>query len=91
MGSVSPINFSVNEVAAGKKLGEESVIQKMMKKSELSKREYAGQQEEWRDATLKNIVVKDHSYYKVRDNLWNETSRLSPRNIKYSNVSNVFK
>ena len=49
-----------------------------------SKRSYREKDQHNYYLEKKQIEIKDYGYYRVRDSLWNETSRLSPSIAKYS-------
>ena len=52
-------------------------------------RQFNEQTEQDRRIHYSNMIIKDHSYYNKKDNLWNEPHRLHPRFAIYSekNVS----
>ena len=49
-----------------------------------AKRTFDGKGETDRNNKLKGIRKKDHSFYKVSDNLWNETKFLKPKIARFS-------
>lgn len=67
---------------ATKKLNSEKKHQ--MKLLHLSKRSYDAPDETDRTIKLNNIRKKDHQYYRLTDNLWNETKFLHPSIARYS-------
>lgn len=61
---------------ATRKLNNEKKLQ--MKLLHMSKRSYDAPDETDRTIKLNNIRKKDHQYYRLTDNLWNETKFLHP-------------
>lgn len=49
-----------------------------------SKRKFEGKGETERKMKVKGIMKKDHKFYNLRENLWNESSFLQPELARYS-------
>eukprot|EP00347_Sterkiella_histriomuscorum_P001141 403373167 len=77
---------------AGKQFEKNDPRVLQVQESQFYKRNYEQSEEIVRDIHYRNLVKKDHNYYRaVEDNLWNVPTRLSPKYCQYSKYSDVYK